>query len=44
MRKSREQRREMFFYGEKGKLRGAVVNKEFIGGNWEFEVRWLFIG
>ena len=31
--------REVFsFIEEKGELGGAVINKESIGGNWEFEV------
>lgn len=34
----------MFFYGEKGKFGGAVVNKESVGENWEFEMQWPFIG
>ena len=29
---------------EKGNLGGTVINKKSIGGNWEFEVVWLFIG
>ena len=28
---------------EKGKLGGAVINKESIEGNWEIRVQWFFI-
>lgn len=27
----------------KRELRGAVINKESIGGNWDFIGQWLFI-
>ena len=39
-------RRGNLFIEEKGMLEGnaALTNKESIGGNWEFEVQWLFIG
>lgn len=35
---------EHSFIEEKGEWGKAVINKEPIGGNWEFEVWWLFIG
>ena len=35
--KSGEQRKEMFFYRGKWKLKGALVNTEPIRGNWQFE-------
>lgn len=41
--KSREQRKRTFFYSGNRKLGGTFINEEFIGGNWEFEVLWLFI-
>lgn len=36
--KPREQRTGTFVYRGKGEFRGAVINKESIGGSWEFEV------
>ena len=33
----------LFFYGGKG-LVGAVMNKNSVGGNWEFQELWLLIG
>lgn len=44
MHRSRGQRIRKFFYRGKGDFRGTVVNKDYIGGNWEFKVYWLFIG
>ena len=29
--------RKLFYRGE-GELGGALINKDFIGGNWEFEI------
>lgn len=42
--KCAEQRRWTFFYTGRGSCVELLINKEAIGGNWEFEVQWLFIG
>lgn len=42
--KSGERRTGIVFSREEGTSGGAMVSRESIGGNWEPEVQWLFIG
>lgn len=39
-----KQRKRKIFTQEKGNLGGAVINEKCIGGNWDFETWWVFIG
>ena len=38
-----QQGEEKLFYRGEGEGGSAIVNKVYIGGDWEFKVLWLFI-